>query len=222
MAVPVADSCQRHAQGDQSFPPQSYPIPECRNTQTFASQTESPSRQGTRRRKIAFFDSAFLCEYEIPFGIPALARQRQPRQPRTAFASHFLCLSAKRNGGGTSVISGVDDNAITVSVVITDGAVVRQRRNCRTCISRYPATAHTHKTLPDKASPFRLATPPYRKRLPWPITMHCHGHIIVFLLRFASRRDRKTVPGCGLVPEARYPNNPIQAQRSGAPCETLT
>ena len=89
-------------------------------------------------------------------------------------------------------------------------------------ISRHPPTVRPTQKLTDKASPSPFATPPYRKRLPWPITMHCHGHIIVFLLRFASRRDRKTVPGCGLVPEARYPNNPIQAQRSGAQCETLT
>ena len=68
--------------------------------------------------------SAFPCEHEIPFATPALARHRLTRQPTTALASHFLRLSAKRNGGGASVISRVDDSAITVSIVITDGGIV--------------------------------------------------------------------------------------------------
>ena len=114
-----------------------------------------------------------------PFASPTLARHRLTQQPTTAFASHFLRLSAKRNGGGASVISGVDDNAITVSIVITDGVVVRQRRNCRTCISRYPTTARPAQKLTDNVSPFRFATTPYRKRLPLPMTSHYDGHTIV-------------------------------------------
>lgn len=56
----------------------------------------------------------------------------------------------------------------------------------RTGVSRWDdKTLQSHSVLPPH---------PVEKRLPLPMTSHCHGHIIVFLRRFTNRRHRMPVP----------------------------
>ena len=93
-------------------------------------------------REIACFVTALPCESEVPFGMRALASQCGPWSLLHALAGQCVRLSSKRNGGGGSVISGVDDygvavsavmtaNAFFVSVLVADGAVIRWCRDCR-------------------------------------------------------------------------------------------
>ncbi len=79
-------------------------------------------------------DSAFPCEFGIPFGVSSLASHRLLQPSLPALASHRMRFSAKRNGGAKAVSASVDDNAVG-----------RQGRGCRMCSGRHPTTARMRK-----------------------------------------------------------------------------